>query len=142
MEYTNIGELISEARRSKGMTQKDLADRLHITDKAVSKWETGASCPDIATIPKLADLLGISTDALLRSQRAGAFPSGRAPSLWKRIGGTVHLVLQAVSMAMGVAALTLSALGKLENQTAITMLAIGLTCGGIAQLRGNRDPEK
>lgn len=43
MEYTNMGDLISDTRTAKNMTQKDLADKLNITDKAVSKWERGGS---------------------------------------------------------------------------------------------------
>lgn len=42
-KMTKIGELISELRKSKGMTQKDLAEQLGVTDKAVSKWERGGS---------------------------------------------------------------------------------------------------
>ena len=53
----NMGDLIAARRKELGMTQKDLADRLNITDKAVSKWERNLACPDINTIPKLADLL-------------------------------------------------------------------------------------
>ena len=60
MEYTHMGDLISDARKAKNMTQRELAESLNITDKAVSKWERGASCPDINTIPKLADILGVS----------------------------------------------------------------------------------
>lgn len=52
------------------MTPKELAAQLHITDKAVSKWERGLSCPDIALLTSLADILGVTTSELLNGQRS------------------------------------------------------------------------
>lgn len=63
-----IGELISRLRKSKGMTQKDLAERLGVTDKAVSKWERGQSYPDISLIIPLSDLLGVTANELLSGE--------------------------------------------------------------------------
>ena len=64
MEQT-IGKRISENRKRLGMTQDALAEKLGVTAQAVSKWENDQSCPDIAMLPKLAEIFGISTDALL-----------------------------------------------------------------------------
>ena len=61
-----MGGMIASLRKEKGMTQAELAERMGITDKAVSKWERDLSCPDIATIPKLAEFLGVSADELLK----------------------------------------------------------------------------
>lgn len=61
----NMGQLICELRKAGHMTQKELAEKLHITDKAVSKWERGLSCPDIALLPALADVLGVTAGELL-----------------------------------------------------------------------------
>ncbi len=61
----NIGAKIRELRKEKKMTQEELADRLRISSEAVSKWETGASSPDIDTLPKLAICFGTSLDDLL-----------------------------------------------------------------------------
>ena len=58
MANTSMGEIISTLRKEKGMTQKDIADKLGITDKAVSKWERDVAFPDTATIPKLAEKIG------------------------------------------------------------------------------------
>ena len=65
-----MGEIISTLRREKGMTQKELADKLNITDKAVSKWERDVACPDTMTIPKLAGILGISVEELMNARSA------------------------------------------------------------------------
>lgn len=72
MEYESIGKLIQTLRKEKGLTQKQLADMLNITDKAVSKWERDVACPDTATLPKLADILGVTVEALLNAKTAQA----------------------------------------------------------------------
>lgn len=64
----NKGSLIAELRKEAGFTQKSLAEALHITDKAVSKWERGLSLPDIMLLPKLSMLLDVDMSVLLASQ--------------------------------------------------------------------------
>lgn len=64
-----MGWFIAALRKERHLTQKDLADSLHITDKAVSKWERGLSCPDIALLPELASRLGVTVDELLHARR-------------------------------------------------------------------------
>lgn len=61
----SIGSIIMRLRKEHGMTQEQLANALGITFQAVSKWENGISSPDISTLPLLADLFGVSVDALL-----------------------------------------------------------------------------
>lgn len=63
----NTGALIQELRRKAGYTQKTLAESLHVTDRAVSKWERGYSLPDVALLPKLCLLLDVDLDLLLAS---------------------------------------------------------------------------
>jgi transcriptional regulator with XRE-family HTH domain len=53
MNNQKFGEIIAKARKDKGMTQKDLAERLRITDKAISKWERGKGYPEITLLPAL-----------------------------------------------------------------------------------------
>ncbi len=65
MDNQKIGKLIMELRKSKNLTQKELADILKVTDKAVSKWERGVGYPEITLLPELADALGISVGELL-----------------------------------------------------------------------------
>ena len=55
MDNVQFGLFIAELRRERGMTQKELAARLNVTDKAVSKWETGKGFPDIKLMEPLAD---------------------------------------------------------------------------------------
>lgn len=68
MANKSLGEIVSTLRREKGMTQKGLADLLNITDKAVSKWERDIAYPDTQTIPKLAEILGISVEDLMNAK--------------------------------------------------------------------------
>lgn len=61
----SIGNRISKFRKVKGMTQEELANKLGVSSQAVSKWENDASCPDIALLPQLCKVLGVTTDELL-----------------------------------------------------------------------------
>lgn len=65
MNNQKFGEIIAKARKDKGMTQKDLAERLRITDKAISKWERGKGYPEITLLPALSKALDIPTKDLL-----------------------------------------------------------------------------
>ena len=67
MEQT-LGKRIAKNRKRMNMTQDQLAEQLGLTAQAVSKWENDQSCPDIATLPKLANIFGITVDALLGNQ--------------------------------------------------------------------------
>ena len=67
MENRNMGEIISFFRKEKGFTQSELAEKMNVTDKAVSKWERNLSCPDVSSIPKLAEILEITVDELLNA---------------------------------------------------------------------------
>lgn len=65
MEKKTTGQIISEYRKAKGLTQRALAEQLNITDKAVSKWERNIARPDISLIPKLSEILGIPVELLI-----------------------------------------------------------------------------
>lgn len=68
MEMT-IGKRIAALRREKGLKQDDLAQMLEVSPQAVSKWENDQTCPDIALLPKLAQILGVSVDELLSGKQ-------------------------------------------------------------------------
>lgn len=65
MSSGRVGTLIRTLRSEKGMTQKQLADQLHISDKTVSKWERGGGLPDISLVLELSKLFGIDIENLL-----------------------------------------------------------------------------
>lgn len=74
MDARNTGALIAQRRKALGLTQKQLAERLLISDKAVSKWEVGASYPEVTLLPALAQILGLTVDELLAGAARGEEP--------------------------------------------------------------------
>lgn len=69
MEERTIGKFIAALRRAGGMTQKDLAERLGVSDKSVSRWERDEGAPDLSLIPVIAEVFGVTCDELLRGER-------------------------------------------------------------------------
>jgi len=69
MDQVKIGKFVAECRKGKGLTQAKLAEMLGITDRAVSKWETGKSMPDASLMLPLCEILGISVNELLSGER-------------------------------------------------------------------------
>ncbi|MBQ9777688.1 MAG: helix-turn-helix transcriptional regulator [Clostridia bacterium] len=129
MANKTMGKIISTLRKEKGMTQKELADMLSITDKAVSKWERDVACPDTMTIPRLAEILGVSVEELMNAKAAPV--TGH-----KGAGYLLDIILKAVPLAMGVAVIVTSLLGELDAKSGFTMLGIGLASIGAYLLKG------
>lgn len=128
MTNKSMGEIISTLRKEKGMTQKEIADRLGITDKAVSKWERDVAYPDTGTIPKLAEILGVTVEELMNAKSVPATDN-------KKTDDVLDLVLKAVPLAMGVAVTVLSILDELPVTSGFTMIGIGLACIGAYLLK-------
>lgn len=74
MDNQQTGKLIQELRKKKGLTQQQLADKLNLSNKTISKWESGSGSPDISNLPPLADVLDVSVDELLRGELRVAAP--------------------------------------------------------------------
>ena len=68
MDLLKSGKIISNARKNKNMTQKELADKLCVSDKAVSKWENGKSFPDVATLIPLSEILDLNLYDLIKGE--------------------------------------------------------------------------
>ncbi len=69
MNAENCGRFIVELRKSKELTQKDLAEKLGVTDKAISRWETGKGFPDVSSLVALSELFGVTVNELLAGER-------------------------------------------------------------------------
>lgn len=69
MNQIEIGKFIAECRKEKELTQLQLAEKLNITNRAVSKWETGKSMPDVSVMLELCNILGVSVNELLSGER-------------------------------------------------------------------------
>ena len=132
MRKQTLGMMITSFRKKHGMTQLELAEKMNVTDKAVSKWERDLSCPDINSLPKLASIFGISVDELIQAQSA-AQPTDHA----KDLRGLIPIIFKAVSLAMGVAVIVLSIMKEVDMYSGFTMLGIGLVCVGIFLFQKN-----
>ena len=130
MSNKTFGEMISSLRREKNMTQNDLADKMNVTDKAVSKWERNLSCPDINSIPKLAEILGVSVEKLLNAQTKQEN---------SKVEDIINIALIGVSLAMGICIVVTSVFKQIDINNAIIMLGIGLSCLSIYSLKNKRD---
>lgn len=126
----HISRNISRLRRKMGLTQTELAERLYVSNKTVSKWERGAGYPETPQLVRLADLFGVSLDTLIRGERSGIAVAGNIltdevkviesfpekgmlvniTSMSRAVGGSVPNTL--ISLARIDPTLPLSALGK------------------------------
>jgi len=120
-----LGTMIAELRKQHGMTQLELAEKMGVTDKAVSKWERDLSCPDINSLPKLADVFGVSVEELMQIKKEAGIPVSKAPQI-------MDIALKAVVTAMGIAVTVLTILDELDVKSGMVMLGIGLACVGIS----------
>ena len=71
MDQEKIGRLIARTRRERGLTQRELAEALGVSNRTVSKWECGDGLPELANVLPLCELLQITADELLRGERSG-----------------------------------------------------------------------
>lgn len=122
----SLGKVIAELRKENNMTQMDLAERMCVTDKAVSKWERDISCPDIKTINKLAEIFNVDINMLLNT---------KVNTKSIKTHSIINQILSSVAVAMGVACIVLLLINKVDIKDAILMLAIGLTSIGMYILK-------
>ncbi len=69
MNQENIGKFIADLRKEKNMTQQELADKLNVTDRAISNWERGRRLPDISLLKELSNLFGVTIDEIICGRR-------------------------------------------------------------------------
>lgn len=130
----SIGETIATLRKQKGMTQNELAEKMNVTDKAVSKWERDLSCPDVNTISKLANILDVSVEELLKAKKKDE-PNTKIKDL-------INLIFKAVALAMGIAVVVLNILNQIDVKSSIVMLGIGIVCISIYLLDNKENNSK
>lgn len=88
IDKEKFGSFVAQLRKEKGLMQKELAEKLYVSDKAVSKWERGLSIPDVALLVPLADILGVTVTELLECRkipRAEAMDSNQTEELVKKV---------------------------------------------------------
>lgn len=157
MTKQTMGSKISVLRKEGGMTQAELAEKMNVTDKAVSKWERNLSCPEVNSLPRLAEIFGISVDELMTADTLGntaaeditdeaadagqtasgaagtVQPEDRIPAAGR--DAVLDLILKVIPLAMGIAVTVLSVMKEIDLNSGFQLLGIGLTCVGIGSLR-------
>ena len=120
MKKQTMGTTIAALRKEQGLTQLDLAEKMGVTDKAVSKWERDLACPDVNSLPKLAQILNVTVEELMLAKpKEGTTPAEDHSAL-------LQLICKAVALAMGVAVAVLSMLNQLDMNSGFGMLGVGL----------------
>ena len=95
IDNEKFGTFLSQLRRDRGMTQKDLAERLFVSDKAVSKWERGLSLPDVSLLQPLADIMGVTISELLSGRRIPSEEPLTVRETDQLVSGTLALTAEA-----------------------------------------------
>lgn len=95
MAKNTIGQFIAALRKANGLTQQDVADRLNVSNKAVSRWERDECAPDLSVIPALAEMFGITCDELLKGERIAepASPERKEPKVDKQVKALINRTL-------------------------------------------------
>ncbi len=145
IDKQRFGRFLATLRKEQGMTQKELAEKLYVSDKAISKWETGVSMPDVALLTPLAELLNVTVTELLSGQRLPekaldtqqveelmqqAITLGQTPSVPRR----KRLVQYLLSLLLGAAQLLLLPLlgvprQQLPAEHVLTIMGLGAIFG-------------
>lgn len=100
MNQEKIGKLIAKLRKEKGLTQRELGEMVGVGYRAVSKWETGLTMPDISIINELSTILGISSDELLKGEQCSKENLAEEPIVTKNETSKKKLVLLLISVLL------------------------------------------
>lgn len=138
MEKKTMGTFLAALRRANGMTQRELAEKLNVSDKSVSRWENDDGTPDLALLPVIAEVFGVTCDELLRGERAATQPtaaqeSARTEKVEKQRRRLLHASLSRFR-SHSVLALALAAVGFLIAHgcnSALERALIGFFLGAV-----------
>ena len=136
MDQVKTGKFIAEMRKSKGLTQKQLADTLLISDKTVSKWECGNGLPEVSLMLPLCELLGITVNELLTGKRLSSeeYKKNAEDNIVKLIKEKnetkfrmiVEVLVLVLTLISSIALLMVAGYAPISNGWRIAFIAIGL----------------
>ena len=144
MDQIKTGRFIAEQRKALGMTQRQLAERLSVSDKTVSKWECGNGLPEVSLMLPLCELLSINVNELLSGERldADSYKQHAEENMMKLIDERkenkrkliLEVVVILITLLGSITLIMISGLLEMENWLRITLIAIGLVVmiGGIS----------
>lgn len=147
MDLKKTGAFIAQRRREKELTQSQLAAHLAVTDKAVSRWETGRGFPDPSTLPALAEALGVSVTELVNGEAAAVEETRESSeeavlSALRYAGGLRRQTIGAVLLAVGVLCLFYGLVAVGVSTPAFYLLGALLLAAGIVLLRRVKRPAR
>lgn len=143
MEAKTMGSFLAALRKAAGMTQRELAEQLHVSDKAVSRWERDECAPDLALIPVIAEIFSVTCDELLRGGRDRGDQTGDPAKADKqrqwilrktRSKFISHTLLALLGPALGAVAAAGAVLGFLRAVLGFWLGAAGCLVGAVVQL--------
>lgn len=124
----NLGTKIAKLRKEQNMTQQELANKLNITDKAVSKWERGLSYPDITSISKLAKILNVDSKELIDlCTNENPYKENQDK--------LIDTILIVIPFALSIALITLSIIDKLSPNDKIGLISVAIFSLSIYHLK-------
>ena len=143
MDQIKTGRFIAEQRKAHGMTQRQLAEKLSVSDKTVSKWECGNGLPEVSLMLPLCELLSINVNELLSGERldADSYKQHAEENMMKLIDERkenkrkliLEVVVVMITLLASCTLIMLSGLWEMETWLRVTLIAIGLVVmfGGI-----------
>ena len=129
MKNKSLGTIISERRKIMGLTQTDLANRLEVTEQAVSKWERDQSCPDVSTFAKLAETLGLSSDELL------SIKQNRKIEKTKAIDSIFGKILKIIAVVVAGVVIITNIIGVIDVQLSFVLVGVAILCLSVYLLK-------
>ena len=108
MEKKTIGQFIATLRKANGMTQKQLAEKLSVTDKAVSRWERDESYPDLTLIPVIAEIFNVTSDEILRGEKKNVESIETTPRQAEKTERQIENILGRINLNFGIMILSAS----------------------------------
>ncbi len=130
MDAANIGELIASLRKKKGLTQSELAEKLNVSNKAVSRWESGKGYPEVTQFPVIASFFGVTVDYLMTGKRRGFAFAGniladivKTVDCYPREGTTAHIKDSTIAVGGAVPNVAMT-MAKIDSTVPIS--AIGM----------------
>lgn len=126
-----MGEFISKLREEKGLTEKELGEKLGITEKNISEWEKNVSVPDASAISKLSEFFGVSSEEFTNSKTS-------SNPVIKKINYIIDIVLRAIPVAMGAALIVTTTMGQIDLKSGFMMLGISVASIGIYLLKNEK----
>ncbi len=131
MSNKSMGEFISKLREEKEITQKELGEKLGVTEKDISNWEKNVSTPDTDAVSKLSEFFGVSSEEFTNSKTS-------SNPVIKKINYIIDIVLRAIPVAMGAALIVTTTMGQIDLKSGFMMLGISVVSIGIYLLKNEK----